>query len=299
MIRRRREPEPPFPPALPPGRLVNLPGRGETFIREVEGPGHGPTILLLHGWTASADLNWFQAYEALGRIGRVLALDHRNHGRGIYSEVPFQLEDAADDAAALLDELGTGPVIAVGYSMGGPIASLLRHRHPDKVAGLVLCATALEWNATLRERVVWKVVRASEILFRLGPPRSLMEKYLRDAIDTCPDIAGIRGWLVGEIRRGDPIGVHEAGLALGRYDARPFAGSLAVPTSVIVTTKDRLVRRRKQRQLAKAIPGAEVFELEGDHDAALVMPVEFRRVLEGAVRGVAARVQPGAERIGA
>ena len=53
----------------------------------------------------------------------------------------MRLADCADDMAALIDELGTGPVIAVGYSMGGPIAQLLWKRHPEKVAGLVLCAT--------------------------------------------------------------------------------------------------------------------------------------------------------------
>lgn len=280
-----------------------LPERGETFVRDLEGPADGPTILLLHGWTASADLNWFQVYESLGRIGRVIALDHRNHGRGLYSEMPFQLEDAADDAAALLDVLGVkGPVVAVGYSMGGPISCLLRQRHPGRVDGLVLCATALEWNATARERLVWRVMRGTEILFRLGPPRSLMEKYLRDAIDKEPEIAGIRGWLVGEIRRGDPIGVHEAGLALGKYDARPFAGTLGAPTTVVVTTKDRLVPRRKQRRLAAAIPDAEVLELAGDHDAALVMPREFRAVLDAAVRSVAGRIGTATatqERVGA
>ena len=54
----------------------------------------------------------------------------------------FRLADCADDAAALLDVLGIDQAIVVGYSMGGPIAQLLWHRHPEKVAGLVLCATS-------------------------------------------------------------------------------------------------------------------------------------------------------------
>jgi pimeloyl-ACP methyl ester carboxylesterase len=37
--------------------------------------------VLLHGWTASADLNWFRCYEPLGEQYRVLALDHRGHGK--------------------------------------------------------------------------------------------------------------------------------------------------------------------------------------------------------------------------
>lgn len=295
----KRQPEPPLPPPLPPGRMVLVPGRGELFVRELDASGRsdGPIILLLHGWTASADLNWFQVYDAVGELGRVLAVDHRAHGRSLYSEAPFELEDAADDAAALLDALGVeGPVIAVGYSMGGPIASLLCRRHPDKVAGLVLCATALEWRATLRERVVWRVLRGAQVLFKLGPPRSLMERYLRDAIERWPEIEDVRGWLVGEMRRGDPIGVHQAGLALGRYDARPWIASLDAPAAVIVTTRDRLVRPRKQRALAQAVGAVHVARLPGDHDAALVQPGPFRAALREAIGVLIDRLEPGVGR---
>ena len=103
-----------------------MPGRGTTFVRELPGPSaDAPTLLLLHGWTATADLNWFSVYEALGRHYRIVALDHRGHGRGIRSRKPFRLADCADDAAALVRELGLGSVIPVGYSMGGPIALLI------------------------------------------------------------------------------------------------------------------------------------------------------------------------------
>ena len=48
--------------ALPPGRLIDIPDRGQTFIREVQGPANAPTLILLHGWTATADLNWFTCF---------------------------------------------------------------------------------------------------------------------------------------------------------------------------------------------------------------------------------------------
>jgi pimeloyl-ACP methyl ester carboxylesterase len=286
----RRQPEPPIPPPLPPGRVVNVPGRGEMFVRELAGRPGDPVILLLHGWTASADLNWFQVYDAVGRLGRVVAVDHRGHGRGISSEQPFTLEGAADDAAALLRTLDTGPVIAVGYSMGGPIAALLRHRHPDLVEGLVLCATALEWRASARERVVWAFLRWLRILFKLGPPRRAVERYLRDAIESCPEIEPVRGWLMGEMRRGDPVAVHEAGLALGRYDARSFAPDLGVPAAVVVTTRDRLVRPRKQRALAAAVHAVATVEIAADHDASLVQPGPFAAAVTRAVGAVGATV---------
>jgi pimeloyl-ACP methyl ester carboxylesterase len=79
---------------------MELPGRGTTFVRSLPGPPGAPTLVLLHGWTASADLNWFRCYEPLGEQYRVLALDHRGHGKGIRSKKTFRLEDCADDAVA-------------------------------------------------------------------------------------------------------------------------------------------------------------------------------------------------------
>src|SRR5947199_7389086 len=129
---KRGSPKPPLPPPLPPGRLVSVPGRGEMLVREL-GTGDrpaGPPLLLLHGWLLSADVNWFPLYAGFARHGRVLAMDVRGHGRGIRSQERFTLEDAADDAAALLQHLDAAPAVVVGYSMGGSIAVLLQQRHP-------------------------------------------------------------------------------------------------------------------------------------------------------------------------
>jgi len=61
-------------PPLPPGRIVDLPGRGSTFVREVPAPvPTAPTVVLLHGWTANADLNWFSCFGSLGRYARIVA----------------------------------------------------------------------------------------------------------------------------------------------------------------------------------------------------------------------------------
>ena len=65
----------------------------------------------------------------------MIAPDLRGHGHGLRSRRVFRLADCADDCAATLVELGTGPVIAVGYSMGGPVAQLLWRRHRDLVVG--------------------------------------------------------------------------------------------------------------------------------------------------------------------
>ena len=300
----------PVPPeGLPPARIVNVPGHGEMLVREsapASTPNvHGrpvPTIALLHGWTASADLNWFRAYPTLAARWHVVAMDHRGHGRGIRSEDRFTLEAAADDVAALLRTIGASsasrraspavPAVLVGYSMGGPIALLAAHRHPDVVRGLVLQATALEWRATRRERIVWKTMAAVEYLFRLGRPRGIVEHALRDMVKRAPDLEPLVPWLKAELRRGDPEALADAGRALGNYDFRSHASGIDVPAAVVVTTKDRLVRPRKQRQLAAALPTVRTYELPGDHDAAAVLGDAFARVTAQAVEWVLARAEP-------
>ena len=103
LLERRRAPRlVPEPPIEPPaGRIVHVPGRGEFFLRD--SGGDGPALLLLHGWMVSADLNFLTVYDALADAGyRVLALDHRGHGRGLRTPQPFRLEDCAADVAAVL-----------------------------------------------------------------------------------------------------------------------------------------------------------------------------------------------------
>jgi 3-oxoadipate enol-lactonase len=161
-------PLPPIP--LPPGRAVTVPERGEFFLRDTGGD--GPAVLLVHGWMFPSDLNWLHAYGRLARAGyRVLAMDLRGHGRGLRSDAPFRLEDCADDAAGVLAQIGVRSATVVGYSMGGPVASLIARRHPDRVDGIVLCATALDWSDP-RQKVFWRTMGGLRLvlgLFRRGP----------------------------------------------------------------------------------------------------------------------------------
>jgi pimeloyl-ACP methyl ester carboxylesterase len=273
-------------PWLPPGQTAVLEGRGEFFYRHHQHiDPNAPTVLLLHGWTASADLQFFTAYEELAAICSFVAIDHRGHGRSVRFPGRFELEDAADDAAALLRHLGFGPVTVVGYSMGGPVTMYLAHRHPDLVNGVVLQATALEWRSTLIERVRWKTVRMLGPIVRSWVFPSWLRAGLRRMAADQPALLPYVPWLAGEISRNDAMHLVHAGQALSRYDAREWAGLVGKPAAVLVTTQDRLVKPRKQRQLATALH-ASVRELHGDHLAPWMQPTEFAELTAALVQHV-------------
>ena len=278
------------PPEVPAGRLLPLEGRGEIFFRHHAGgePGALP-VLLLHGWTATADLQFWALYERLGRVHPFVAPDHRGHGRGVRSVQPFRLEDAADDAAALVEALGLGPVLVLGYSMGGPIALLLAQRHPHLVAGLVLQATALEFHSTRRERARWsgRVLLESALRSRLSAFVAL--HGLRRAKTKNPGAADREAWLAGELRRADPRALAQAGKALHAFDARSWAGSIDVPVGVLLTTQDQVVPPAKQRELARTVR-AEVVELQGDHFAPWYRGAEYAAATERLLATVLARL---------
>ena len=152
---------------LPPGRLVHVSGRGEFFLRDSIGA--GPPVLLLHGWMFQSDLNWYRCYAPLEQAGyRVLAVDHRGHGRGLRTPEPFRLVDCAADAAAVVREIGCGPVTVVGYSMGGAIASLMARDHRETVSALVLSATAPDWSEKHMRRL-WRSMAGLRLLLNTFP----------------------------------------------------------------------------------------------------------------------------------
>jgi 3-oxoadipate enol-lactonase len=277
-------------PQLPAGRRVALPGRGTTFIREIEGPPGAPTLFLLHGLGVSADLNWFRCYNALGRHYRVVAMDHRGHGRGIRSSRPFRLADCADDVAAVADELGLEQVIPVGYSMGGPIAQLVWRRHPDRVAGLVLCATSRSFTPRrASDRLLLTSLLGLSAAARVTPPQirgQLMSTVLRGRMQSTP----LGRWAAREVQRGDQAAVLQAAWAVGSFDSRRWITDVDAPSAAVVTVHDQLVPAWRQLKLANAIPGATVHRVMADHGACVLAAQVFIPGLLDACRSVSQRL---------
>ena len=286
MRRSRRQAYAPVPPhAMLPARTVIAPGRGEFFLRDSgETDPARPTVMLLHGWMVTADLNWHGAYDALVDAGyRVLAIDHRGHGRGLRAMAPFRLADCAADAAAVLRELDVAPAVVVGYSMGGVIAQVMARDHSEVMSGLVLSGTCQHFQDPETRRI-WKWMGAVGLSLGLAP-RQFYRWWFRSAKIQLDEGTA---WLLSELMRHEARDIAEAGRELGRFDSRPWLASLTrPPAAMVLTGRDTMVSPAKQRELAQAA-AATVFEVPLDHLDVTERPEVYNPALISAVAAVAA-----------
>ncbi|MFJ9314421.1 alpha/beta fold hydrolase [Pimelobacter simplex] len=278
-------------PQLPPGRVLDLPGRGEVFVIDSgapEGVVDPPTLLLFHGLATTSYLTWFSTVDELRATHRVVMLDQRWHGRGIVSE-RFVLEDCVDDAAATLDALGIDRVVAVGYSMGGALAQLFWRRHPERTGGLVLASTAACWKANLGDAMFYPVLGVANARLR-GHYRARVAA-VRAGLPVVPEAGEeMSSWAWAEFRSTSAWAMPEVLGALGRFDARPWLAEIDVPTAVVITARDHAIPTARQRALAAAIPDAIVHETPGGHASVVFDVHRWRPVFLAAVDEVVARL---------
>jgi pimeloyl-ACP methyl ester carboxylesterase len=99
--------------------------------------GHGdPTVLLLHGLSCDSD-DWVWQLGPLIERRRVVAVDLRGHGRSSAPSSGYTPPELAADLAGLIEALALGPVLAIGHSLGGVVASALAVEYPLLVEALV------------------------------------------------------------------------------------------------------------------------------------------------------------------
>jgi pimeloyl-ACP methyl ester carboxylesterase len=98
--------------------------------------GKGEPVVLIHGWTSSADVNWKLPGTAalLAKDYQVIALDVRGHGRSNKPPVEEAYgPELVEDVVRLLDHLKIKKAHIVGYSMGGIITGAFLAKYPDRV----------------------------------------------------------------------------------------------------------------------------------------------------------------------
>ncbi|GAB2860393.1 alpha/beta fold hydrolase [Nocardioides pacificus] len=275
---------------IPQGRMVELPGRGSTYVTDTPGPSEkAPTIVLLHAVGCTGLLTWFPAIKALSERYRVITLDQRWHGRGIHSPT-FSLYDCADDVAALLDVLEIEEAVIGGYSMGSIIAQRVWRQHPDRTAGLVLCASTAHFRTHAHERAFHAGVELAMVGARGISTSRTAVRASRSAAQALGDVPDdLYEWALAEFRQTSPWAVATAVAALGRHHSRPWLARIDAPTAVVATRRDRVIPFDRQLALARLIPGATVHDIDAGHAACTIESELFVPALLEATATVVAR----------
>jgi 3-oxoadipate enol-lactonase len=274
--------------ATPLTRLVELPGRGVTRVWECAGPRGAQTLILIHGVTFTAELNWGMVFAPLARHFRVVALDLRGHGDGIRPGSVFRLEDCADDVAALAAAFGLPRFVAVGYSMGGMVAQLLYRRHAPLVSGLVLCSTAGSVRESPAEHLAALALPTVVAAARWNPALQLASaEFVGAAMLGRVDDPATARWVRTHLSRTTLAAALSAIQAVCEFSSRGWISQVDVPAAVVVTARDRIVPASRQLRLAQAIPGASVHEVDADHGVCITAPQLFAPALLEACWSVA------------
>ncbi|HEX7976432.1 MAG TPA: alpha/beta hydrolase [Anaerolineales bacterium] len=115
------------------GNYSNI--NGLNLYYEVHGT--GKPLVLLHGGFGGT---WMfeQNLPAFSTNRQVIAMELQGHGHTADIDRPLSFEHMADDVAALIEHLGIGDSIVLGYSLGGGVALQTAIRHPNLVGKLVV-----------------------------------------------------------------------------------------------------------------------------------------------------------------
>lgn len=246
---------------LPPQGFVDVAGQRVW----VEDHGHGPVVVLLHGFGASS-YSWRTVGDVLAQNFRVLALDLSGFG---FTERPRGKEAYTRDGQGalvlgVLDALGVSRAHLVGHSYGGAVAMALAAEHPERFESLTLVdAAGPEYPLARRNRVAG-IRPLTDLWVRLvALRRSRTERGLRASV---ADDAVVTPALVDEYWRrlkveGAPRAFWGLTAPVENADPEIDLGDIALPTLVVWGCRDELIPIDAGLAHAAQIPDATVFTL--------------------------------------
>jgi pimeloyl-ACP methyl ester carboxylesterase len=226
--------------------------------------GEGPPLVLLMGYRLSSAA-WPSAFiDGLARQFSVITLDNRGTGQSDKPVDGYAIDNMARDVAGLLDELKMSHTHILGYSMGGAIAQEFARQFPDRVLGLILCATMCGGPRAIYAPP--SVVRVMRELDGLKPDEIARQiwkvTYSPGYLEKHRELAEV------QIRReiAAPTPLHAADLqfqAFAEFDCSKALPNIQVPTLVLTGELDQLISPRNSKIIASLIPGARLIIIPG------------------------------------
>src|ERR1039457_1224282 len=114
--------------------------------------GHGAPIIFLHGGMAFFDNSFAKQRDYFATYRTVIGIDQRGYGHSPDGPWSLSYKMMADDTAAIIEQLGLGPVDVVGHSDGADLALILARDHAQLVRRLVISGANLRANLSPEER---------------------------------------------------------------------------------------------------------------------------------------------------
>jgi 3-oxoadipate enol-lactonase len=242
-----------------------------TLHYDVEGS--GPPLLLIAG-LGSSSLAWAAAVPRLREGFTVVTFDNRGTGRSDVPPGPYAIDDLADDAAALVDHLGVGPVAAVGWSLGGSVLQSMLIRHARVLSKAVLLNAFPSYTAIqdgwLDAGLAVRRAGVDPVAIGMsGMPWAFTPRLLSDHVTAAAQ---------AELARKDPhpttlAGFEAQAAGLRIYDSRPDLPSAMTYTLVLVGAEDVLTPVSQSVEIAELMPNATLQVLpRGGHGMLLEYP---------------------------
>jgi len=285
-----------------PTRVTVAADDGVPLAAYVDGPADADlTVVCVHGHCQDS-----ACWDAVGELisvpsVRTVRYDQRGHGRSGVGDVDaFTFDQLARDLDAVLRALvPTGPVVLVGYSMGGMVSLAYARLFPaavgDRIVGAALLSTAA---GGLADGGVGRYLRhpATTWLHRAvrRAPR-IMERSKRAGGAVCTVLAGRRrdeSWLrmLGMVLANETSVVTWSRLfaAFAVLDEFAAVGALApIPVVVAAGTDDRFVPITHSEAIAANLPRAELIGIPGaGHRVLGERAAEVAAALDGLLRRV-------------
>ncbi|MBJ7603072.1 MAG: alpha/beta fold hydrolase [Candidatus Dormibacteraeota bacterium] len=217
--------------------------------------GSGVPLIFLHGVGSSAR-TWTGQVKDFGRTHLAVAPDLRGYGRSVAAAETVSTRRFAADIAALIEDLNAGPAHVCGLSMGGIVALNLWRDRPELVRSLALADT---W-ATHPSAVATQPQRLAEIDAATMPELSRARMPAVYGPDAPPAMVELGVRVFASL---DKAVYRAASADLWTQDLRDVAGSVTVPTLVLVGEHDTITPPPLAEELARLIPGARLVVVAG------------------------------------
>ncbi|CAG0977555.1 pimeloyl-[acyl-carrier protein] methyl ester esterase [Geobacteraceae bacterium] len=245
-----------------------------------EEEGKGFPLVLVHGWAMSGKVWAFQ--KPLAERFRLITVDLRGHGESS-TAAGYAFADFAADLVALFDRMGLARAGLMGWSMGAQVALEAISLLGDRVAALMLVAGTPKFTgddgwpyglpATEARGLALRLKRDYDITLGAFFRRMFVEGELAN-----DQYQRIVREIVIPRRNPDPAAVQAALATLAEGDHRPLLPAIVSPTLVMHGDRDAICPPDAGRYLAREIPGARLFSLEGvGHAPFLSRPEAFNR----------------------